>query len=58
MKATTVVLKFDTLLSKRHHEINPIHIRLIRQIYLSWDQNSLDEEFVKHEDEEVQYEEE
>ena len=54
MKATAVVLKCDILWNKRHQEINYIDNRLMKQIYLSWEKNSLEGEFVEHDDEEVQ----
>ena len=54
MKSTAVVLKCDTLWSKRYHEIKPIDNRSTKHIYLSWKLNALEEDFVEQEYEEVQ----
>ena len=55
MKATAIVLECDHMWSKRHSKINPIDNILMKQIYLSWEQNFLEEKFVEQKDEEMQY---
>ena len=39
-----------------HKKINPIGRILIKHIYLVWDHNSLEKEFLEQEDGAVQYE--
>ena len=56
MKATYLVLSVIFCVVRGIK--NPIYNILMERTYLSWDQNSREEEFVEKEDEEVQYEDE
>ena len=46
MKSTAVVFICDLLRTEINLKINTIDNKLTKYIYLSWDQNTLEEEFV------------